>query len=213
MKPASVRHVAVMVIFAMTVMLLLTGCGAMDTLSTIKERFNNDQRQVELPVEPLPEEFFPPMEETSLTGDVVEVTLYFADGYGQSLVAESRLIPKTVGIARATINELLSGPSPESGLLPTVPYGTKLKDINVKEDGLVIVDFSSELIDNHAGGDLGETLTVYSIVNTLTQFPTVDRVQFLVEGQIVETIAGAVSLSQEIYPDSSLVMTGNYSYQ
>ncbi|NLL18957.1 MAG: GerMN domain-containing protein [Clostridia bacterium] len=211
MKLVSARHIAVLVILTMAVMILLTGCGAMNTLSTIKERFNSDQTQVELSLEPIPE-FIPPEEETSLTGELVEVTLYFADGYGQSLVAESRLIPKTVGIARATINELLSGPSPQSGLLPTVPYGTTLKDINVKEDGLVIVDFSSELVENHAGGDLGESLTVYSIVNTLTQFPTVDRVQFLVDGKIVETIAGAVSLSQEIYPDSSLVMT-DYYYQ
>jgi germination protein M len=211
LKLVSARHIAVLVILTMAVMILLTGCGAMNTLSTIKERFNSDQTQVELSLEPIPE-FIPPEEETSLTGELVEVTLYFADGYGQSLVAESRLIPKTVGIARATINELLSGPSPQSGLLPTVPYGTTLKDINVKEDGLVIVDFSSELVENHAGGDLGESLTVYSIVNTLTQFPTVDRVQFLVDGKIVETIAGAVSLSQEIYPDSSLVMT-DYYYQ
>lgn len=211
MKSVSARHIAVLVILSMAFMILLTGCGAMNTLSTIKERFNSDQTQADLPFEPLPE-YIPPVEETSLAGDVIEVTLYFADGYGQSLVGESRLIPKTEGIARATINELLSGPSPDSGLLPTVPYGTKLKDINVKEDGLIIVDFSSELIENHAGGDLGESLTVYSIVNTLTQFPTVDRVQFLVDGKIVETIAGAVNLSREIYPDSSLVVA-DYYYQ
>lgn len=201
------RHIAVMVILTVTAMILLTGCGALDTLSSIKERFNNDQSQVELTEEPMEDSFIPSWEETSLPDDVMEITLYFADGYGQSLVAETRLIPKTEGIARATINELLAGPSPESGLLPTIPYGTVLKDINVKEDGLIIVDFSRELIDNHAGGDLGESLTVYSIVNTLAQFPTVDRVQFLVDGQIVETIAGAINLSQEIYPDSSLVST------
>ncbi|HHW07143.1 MAG TPA: GerMN domain-containing protein [Clostridia bacterium] len=200
-----VRYVAVMVMLTVTTLFLLTGCGAMETLSAIKERFNRDQSMAEQPVEPMPDEFVPSWEETSPPEDLREVVLYFADGYGQSLVAETRLIPKTEGIARATINELLAGPSPDSGLLPTVPYGTMLRDINVKDDGLIIVDFSRELIDNHAGGQLGETLTVYSIVNTLTQFPTVDRVRFLVDGQEVNTIAGGIDLTREIYPDSSLV--------
>ncbi|HHY59860.1 MAG TPA: GerMN domain-containing protein [Clostridia bacterium] len=205
-----VRHVAVLVMLTVTALFLLTGCGAKQTLSALKERFNRDQSTAEQPVEPMPEQFVPSWEETSPPEDMREVVLYFADGYGQSLVAETRLIPKTEGIARATINELLAGPSPDSGLLPTVPYGTMLRDINVKDDGLIIVDFSRELIDNHAGGQLGETLTVYSIVNTLAQFPTVERVRFLVEGQEVSTIAGGIDLRQDIYPDTSLVSSNDF---
>lgn len=209
------RQVMIMAVLLIVMLVLSAGCGALDTLSTIKTRFNEEpateETEISLDMEDsISYEFTSPSEETSLAGDVMEVTLYFADGYGQSLVSENRYIPKVEGIARATINELLAGPSMETGLLPAIPYGTTLRDINVKEDGLVIIDFSRDLIDNHVGGDLGESLTVYSIVNTLTQFPTVNRVQFLVDGQYVETIAGAIDLSRELYPDTSLVMGDTY---
>ena len=131
-------------------------------------------------------------------GEVITVLLWFSDSQGQRLMVEEREISRREGIARETINELVNGPSIDSTLLPTIPVGTILRDINVRSDGLVIVDFSRELIANHIGGTTAETLTVYSIVNTLTQFPTVDRVQFLVEGQYVESLAGHMDLRQAI---------------
>lgn len=212
MRLTSGRQITIIALM-LVVMVLLSGCNALNTLSTIKARFNNDPKPEDPPTISIPDILTPtPVEnmENIIPGELKEVVLYFADGYGQSLVAEHRLIPKAEGIARATINELLAGPDLVSGLLPTVPYGTVLKDINVKEDGLIIVDFSKEIVENHVGSDLGEALTVYSIVNTLAQFPTVNRVQFLVDGQIVKTIAGAVDISTVVYPDTVLVMGENF---
>ncbi|MFA5536388.1 MAG: GerMN domain-containing protein [Bacillota bacterium] len=211
MRLTSGRQI-IFIALVLVVMLLLTGCNALNTLSTIKARFNSEPESAEPPVISIPELPIPTPVDNTIPSELKEVVLYFADGYGQSLVAEHRLIPKEEGIARATINELLAGPDLISGFLPTVPYGTVLKDINVKDDGLIIVDFSKELVENHVGGDLGEALTVFSIVNTLAQFPTVDRVQFLVEGQLVETIAGSVNIFDAVYPDDSLVIGENFDF-
>ena len=41
---------------------------------------------------------------------------------------------------------------------------------------------------NHSGGSAGETMTLASIVNYLTEFDTIDRVQVLVEGKSGETL-------------------------
>lgn len=182
-------------------MFLLVGCGPINTLTSLKEKFNeNDEPTITIDI---PQEN--QLQEVPSSDYVIEdsqekivVQLWFADSQGQTLVMEEREIPKVEGIARATINELISGPSPESDLLPVIPVGTVLKDINVKDDGLIIVDFSRELIDNHIGGATSEALTVYSIVNTLTQFPTVDRVQFLIEGQTVDTLTGHIDLSEAV---------------
>lgn len=134
------------------------------------------------------------------------VTLYFADPSGQYLVPVTRTIPKVEGIARATLQELILGPDSTSDLLPTIPAGTALRDINIRPDGLAIVDFSKELVANHKGGTSGEMLTVYSIVNTLTQFPTVKKVQLLVEGKYQQTLAGHLDIREALARNESLIM-------
>ncbi|MEW6424365.1 MAG: GerMN domain-containing protein [Bacillota bacterium] len=138
------------------------------------------------------------------TGRTTAVVLYFADKNGY-LVAYPKEIPKVVGIGRRTLEELCQGPPADSGLYPTIPAGARLKDINIKENGLAIVDFSQNLKSRHWGGATGELLTVYSIVNTLTQFPTVQEVQILIEGERVQTLAGHLDISKPLRRDGSLI--------
>jgi spore germination protein GerM len=135
-----------------------------------------------------------PPENTASAAEMKEIVLYFADETGTCLKQETRKIPKEEGLARATINQLIVGPM-TSGLLPTIPVNTLLEDINIA-DGICTVDFSMELSSEHPGGLTNEELTVYSIVNTLTQFPSVEQVKILVNGKEVKTIAGHVDVSQ-----------------
>ena len=190
------------IVLIVSIMLFISGCGAVNTLTSLKEKFRGDEEPtitIDIPQENQFQEAPIISEEPAQEpGETIIVQLWFSDSQGQKLLVEEREISKVEGIARATINELIKGPSMDSDLLPTIPVGTVLRDINVKSDGLIIVDFSKELITNHIGGSTAETLTVYSIVNTLTQFPTVDRVQFLVEGQYVETLTGHMDLTQAI---------------
>lgn len=193
------RYLAV-VVGLLLVVIMVSGCGLIDRLTGRTQ----SQVQVQLP----PPETSTPATETEVqreSAKTTQVVLYFSDPTGNYLVAEKRTIPLVEGIARATIEELIKGPGPDSQLLPTVPPGTVLKDINIRPDGLARVDFSKELIANHSGGSLGESLTVYSIVNTLTQFPTVKQVQFLVDGQYVKTIAGHVDVSTAMSRNESLI--------
>lgn len=138
------------------------------------------------------------------TGKTTTVVLYFADNNGH-LAAYRKEVPKVAEIARLTLNELCQGPPADSGLYPTIPPGAALKDINIKEDGLAIVDFNQNLKSKHWGGSTAELLTVYSIVNTLTQFPTVKKVQIFIEGERVQTLAGHLDISKPLERDSSLI--------
>jgi spore germination protein GerM len=139
--------------------------------------------------------------------DKVPIILYFAneDGY---LVAQRREVPKVDGLARLTIQELAKGPDANSGLLPTLPPGTHLKDINIKEE-LCTVDFSIELKQNHPGGSNGELLAIYSIVNTLTQYASVKEVQILIDGQVVDTLAGHISLDEPLTRENAIITSAN----
>ena len=122
----------------------------------------------------------------------VVVKLYFADGQNQKLVTEERSIGKVEGIAQQTMHELIKGPSNQE-LQGVVPAGTELLDINIKPDGLCIVDLSRE-VNQVSSARQGE-LMVQAIANTLGQFPAVKEVSFLVEGEKVSVLGGSVSVA------------------
>ena len=115
-------------------------------------------------------------------------------------------IPKVEGMARATVETLLEGPEPDSGLVAAVPSGTQLLDINVKPDEKrCIVDFSQELRNQLASSGNSEELAIYSIANTLCQFATIEEVEFRIEGQTVTTLAGGTDLSKAVAANAALV--------
>jgi spore germination protein GerM len=189
----------------LSMLLLLSGCGLVDKLVSMKQELKEEpQISVEEPTKEFPK-WVVEEPKSAGTGEY-KLTLYFSDPLGQHLVNEERVIPKVEGIGRSAINELIKGPHLASNLMPTIPDNTILLDINVKQaEKLAIVDFSRALVDNHMGGSSAEALTVYSIVNTLTQFPTVDRVQILVNGQYVETIAGHLDVSKPLTRNDLLI--------
>jgi hypothetical protein len=80
-----------------------------------------------------------------------------------------------------------------------IPEGTKLRAIYVDGQGQAFVDLSREVSASHAGGALEEILTVYSIVNAVTEnLPAVHAVQILVDGREVDTLAGHVDLRRPL---------------
>ena len=68
------------------------------------------------------------------------------------------------------------------------------------------VSFSKAFTADHPGGSSAEIMTVYSIVNSLTtNFPQIKRVQILVEGKEIESIAGHLSLMKPISSKPDLI--------
>ena len=68
------------------------------------------------------------------------------------------------------------------------------------------VNFNSALTTEHPGGSSAEMMTVYSIVNTLSlNFPRIKRVQILIDGKPIETIAGHLFLREAILPKLDLI--------
>lgn len=157
---------------------------------------NGGSEQAEISVEPIEKT-------TTSKNGYLTIVLYFGNKEGY-LTGEKRVIPKTLGVARAAMNELIKGPTAQSGLYATIPPGTRLRDIKI-ENGLATVDFSEAIKSKHPGGSAGEALTIGSIVNTLTQFPTVQKVQILVEGRVVETLAGHLDISKPLERQAEII--------
>ncbi|MFP4697891.1 MAG: GerMN domain-containing protein [Eubacteriales bacterium] len=113
----------------------------------------------------------------------ISLTLYFADDdtEGLKMVQEKIQSDPNVKLEKKIIEMLIEGPKSES-LNPTIPEGTKLNDIYVK-DGICYVDFSEEFKENHWGGSGSEYITIYSIVNSIVELPNINKVQFLIDGE------------------------------
>lgn len=117
----------------------------------------------------------------------MEIKLYFPDSNADKVWLETRdVMVYNDGTARAAVEALISGPVSE-GQSPSIPQDTALKNISIL-NGICTVDFSKEFIDNHWGGSAGEMMTLASIVNTLTEFASIQKVMILVEGKAGATL-------------------------
>jgi len=84
-------------------------------------------------------------------------------------------------------------------LVSAVPAGTTLRAVFITDSGDAFVDLSRDVVTGHSGGTLGELLTVYTIVNALTEnLPAVTAVQVLVDGKEVETLSGHIDLRRPL---------------
>ena len=182
------RRTLCIIIICVMVMSLLSGCGLLQKLGLQK---NND-------------ELYPVSyvvmgeEEAKKLNENMPVYLYFANEDYSKLVKEIRYVPLTEAkksvnnLASIIVDELIKGPSSESGLKRTIPVGTKQK-AKVKidpETRIATVDLSKEFVENHPGGKAEERMTIYSIVNSLTELDEIEKVQFLIEGKTSKEYKG-----------------------
>lgn len=136
-----------------------------------------------------------------------EVTLFFQSPEADELMPEKRKIFLTESVgdqARQTVKELIDGS--RSGLLPTMPAGSEVKEVYLSTDGTAYVDLSKSFVDRHPGGSTAEIGTIFSLVDTLAfNFPEIKRVKFLVEGEERITLKDHLDLSRPYVADMSIV--------
>jgi hypothetical protein len=133
------------------------------------------------------------------------INLYFPNQDGLVLKAEKREIAK--GDLTKEIQESVEGliKGPQWNLTSSIPDGTKLLGVMVKEE-VAFLNFSKEISERHPGGSSAELQTIYSIVNTVTlNFPDIKKVQLLIEGKKVNTLAGHIDISFPLSQDKDLI--------
>ncbi len=137
----------------------------------------------------------------------INVRLYFEAPDREGLLPEEREVAFSSDLARqlrTVVEELAKGST--TGLLPTLPAGTRVLEVFVQARGVAFVDLSSEASSKLPGGSRAELFTVYSVVNTIvTNFPTVSRVRIVVEDRPVDSLGGHVDVSRPLPPDMTLV--------
>jgi germination protein M len=123
-------------------------------------------------------------EATKAAAGKTQVTLYYKDAYGY-VAPISMILPNTEQIAKKSLEYLIED-GPAQALLPAgftalIPKGTEIKGINiVSEQKLAVVDFSNAFSSYNAQD---ERKIMEAVVWTLTGFPTINQVQFHLEGK------------------------------
>jgi hypothetical protein len=142
------------------------------------------------------------------------ITLLEANDVDDTVAAVTREIPlpkETGARARVLLRQLVAdyavpgskhplaaGPGVEEVFFMSIPSDGKSSFVSPNpERQTAIVNLTSSFAENHPSGIEPETLTLLSIIGTLHEnFPAVEQVRFLVDGQPRETLAGHADLTR-----------------
>ena len=149
-------------------------------------------------------------EETKLETKTVTrtVTLYY-ESPDMLLAPEQRTLPLPESDNAAmspVIRELIKG-SKNAAVPRLFPADAVVRGVYSLPDGTAIVDLGGPTLTNGwSTGSHTEMMALYSVVHTLTNnFKSVQRVRFLLNGQIVETVGGHIRVERPLRPLSAVM--------
>jgi len=135
-----------------------------------------------------------PQISTSTAETTRTVSLYFVSIADDGVISShevKRAIKATDTPLSDAVKALLEGPSENeirSKLISLIPRGTKLKGVSMR-GSTAIIDFNEAFMYNRFGTE-GYTAQLKQIVYTVTAFPSVQDVQILIEGKLVDYLGG-----------------------
>lgn len=148
----------------------------------------------------------------------VSTVVYYQDNYGY-LVPVMCNVAYEDGIAKATLKRMVQSPENDMtaarlGLRTVLPENTTF-DLDI-HDGLARIDLSKEVLNMSDAA--AESNMITAIVQTLTEFDTVERVEFLVGGQKLDKLTHGTDISGsfergEINLETNVSTSGSASLQ
>ena len=118
------------------------------------------------------------------TYDEVVIRLFFANEEGNALIGAYRdkFYSTNVPLELFVVEETIAGPSGQiAGLYPTINPETNVISVSTS-DGVCYVNLDSGFTTTV--GNVPTEMAAYSLVNALTELPSVDKVQILVNGEV-----------------------------
>ena len=102
-----------------------------------------------------------------------ELTLYFTDGAGEKLFHNIN-----TSVEKVILEELIEGPE-QPGLEPTLDSSTRLLNVSVNEN-VCYLNLDGGFLNNPL--EVKDYIPIYSIVNSLSELSSVNRVQISING-------------------------------
>lgn len=113
----------------------------------------------------------------------VTLRLYFANEEGNGLIAVNRELShnadvSNVSMEKIVLEQLIKGPASDE-TYPTISPDTKVVSVTV-QDGVCYINFDSAF--ETAINNVTTDVTIYSIVNSLSELSNINKVQFSIDG-------------------------------
>ncbi len=160
------------VLFGIILIILIVVVGILFYIKLKKENTNSET------------EITPLQEITEEQERETMISLYFVNPETNTLVPEARKLDAKELIENPykKLIELLIEGSKNEKLISNIPEGTKINNA-VFKNGTVELDLSKEFIDNQKEEKEQAELSIYAIVNTLTELNEVNFVKILIDGE------------------------------
>ncbi|MGN0168970.1 MAG: GerMN domain-containing protein [Acetatifactor sp.] len=123
------------------------------------------------------------------TYELTRVKLYFAGEDGTKLIAAFREkhYSTSTPLERFVVEELIAGPSGQvEGLYPSVNPATKIINVMTK-DGICYVNLDENFLT--VVNNVPTEVSVYSIVNSLVELSNINKVQILINGEVLSSFS------------------------
>ncbi len=142
------------------------------------------------------------------------VTIYYQDQDGY-LIPMTRWIMIQQGIARASISLDIDSPINREqtayyGVYPVIPSGTKILGIDIR-DGVATIDFSRHFLNYKDARS--ERNLVASVIYTLTEFKTIDKVRILVNGYLQGEMKYGTDISKALGREDIYINSGQLQFE
>ena len=138
---------------------------------------------------------------------IVKLNLYFANETGDKLKNQSSILEYNANVAleKVVVEQLIAGPM-EGNYYPTIPKDTKVMSVTTK-DGVCYVNLDTAFTGQ--GYDVLGSVTIYSIVNSLTELTGIGSVQILVNGETSITYKDNISLETPFQKNPEIIEKGD----
>ena len=139
---------------------------------------------------------------TDETDELVRETIVYYEDDAGYLVPVMRKIPWVEGIAKYTLGIMMDTPEQKEdllmmGLRPLLPADTEILGMSIK-DGVAKLDLNEAVLNCEDAAE--ESNMIQGIVLTLTDFSTIDKVQFMFNGEILDEMPHGTVVKDPIGP-------------
>ncbi len=115
------------------------------------------------------------------TYEKASLKLYFANAENTALVStvETMAYSSNISMEKLVTEQIIAGPAVQ-GVNPTVSPTTKILGVTLK-DGICYLNLSADFLTINY--PVSEEMVIYSLVNSLTELPNVNKVQISIDGE------------------------------
>ncbi len=141
------------------------------------------------------------------TYEKVRLHLYFANEEGTKLVDTYRTVVynSNISMEKLVVEELLKGPN-SSVVYPTLNPGAKIINVASK-DGVCYVSFDSTFLTEPY--NVSPEVAIYSLVNSLTELSTINKVQISIDGDTTQSFLESISFQTVFQRNLGIVQSSD----